>query len=407
MPDFAMWGPEQSGFRLAEQDSIRNFTNIAAGQHQQALAQEAQQRVAQQKKQMEIMGKLTTPDGKGGPGAGGDLADVPESVGRQLIQAGQLEAGTKMLEHASTIRFKQAEAVHQTASAEAQKAITQIKMFDRARQLVGAATDARSFDVANMMFAQEFPQAKNPFAGMAYSPELVKSITEKALTAKEAAELKIKQAREQSLEVKDRAQVGHLAVQSEVARGRLEETRRYHDARIKNSGTVNDLAERKFEAKREPSEKAPKPLGTPKAEEVVAAGQTMQRYAPEGASAADLKTASYQVAEETKKIMRDIPALSAPQARERAAREVAKGFWKSRGMFGDTVKFGGGETPQNAIPLPKTAREAVVGKHYFNSKGAVMVWDGKALQAPGTAVGKKAAGRAAPEDGEDNPEGGY
>jgi len=69
MADFSMWGPEQSGFRLAEQDSIANYARLAQANHQNALAQQEAQVARQKQAEMDAFSKLTTPDGKGGPGA--------------------------------------------------------------------------------------------------------------------------------------------------------------------------------------------------------------------------------------------------------------------------------------------------------------------------------------------------
>ena len=162
MADFAMWGPEKSGFRLAEQDSIANFVKLSQGQHNQALAAQEQEKALQMRREREAISKLTTPDGTGGPGAGGSISDILRDQSRQLIRLGQPVKAGQLAVQASQVDQHEQAALTSQVGAQVKQLEGQIKMDDAVSQLDGGARNQRDWDVATLMFSQQFPKQENP-----------------------------------------------------------------------------------------------------------------------------------------------------------------------------------------------------------------------------------------------------
>lgn len=95
--------------------------------------------------------------------------------------------------------------------------------------------------------------------------------------------------------------------------------------------------------------------------------------------------AANTVASAAKVLMQKNPALNWQEALAQAYTTERASFKTEVGPFGGKrVKFeGGGKSAQTAIPLPKSADEAVVGKYYYAGNGTIGRWNGKTMDPVG------------------------
>ncbi len=368
MPAFSMWGPAESGFRLARQDAIKEFAGLAQARHDMAQAQQAEAKVAESRQLQQAMSQLTTPDGKGGPGAGGSVADVIEHQAVELSRLGQPAAAGKLGADAALIRAREAQA-GAAGALEAQRQVEiESAQVERAMNLYRNVTDQRSWDSANMMFGQLFPNQANPLAAMPYSPANVKlmqgALTTEAQRRKaqvDEAELAIKERNQRSLDTARKARTKILARNAEDRARRTE-------ILAKNGGRVGKET----------------PVGFPKKEEIAAAGRMLESKLPAPLDAEELPNAALQVAAEAKAILKAVPGIDANTALERAvASAIKSGDFTTVDVLGglrQRSKFsGGGKTPETAVKASKDTKFQT-GRYYIGANGQIGKFNGRALE---------------------------
>lgn len=238
--NFASLGPEQSGSRLAEQDSIANFVKLSQGQVLQAQAQQEQLKAAQAQKEMEAISRLSTPDGKGGPAAGGSLADLPAYWGQQLFAQGAPAAGTKLLSEAAKIRAEEASATARQAQAAENQAQTAGLMLDRVGALAGSANDEMSWRAAGLQFAALPPEIRgnlpNPFRGP-YDPRRAAAIQGQALSMKDRLRAQVDAKKADSSIAEDEARIQFLRSRAQQHWAKLAEDGRHNKEMEKIGGS--------------------------------------------------------------------------------------------------------------------------------------------------------------------------
>lgn len=280
MDAFASLGPEQSGSRLAEQDSITNFIKLSQGQALQAQAQQEQFKTEQARKLMQAMSQLKTPDGKGGPGAGGSLADLPAYQGEQLVKLGFPEAGAKLLHDASRIRSEEALAGERKAHADERALNMRSTMLEYAGRLAGTVKSGQDWAAAGMAFAQAFPGAPNPFRGSG-SPQQLQQIRTFAITEKDRIEAERRAAEDQKEDSLRRARISEISQTTKLRKAQTEQEE-----------------ERTAILRKEGGSRGPTAVGSPTREERSAAVRLLESELP-------------GLAEESRSVVADIVASRA------------------------------------------------------------------------------------------------
>lgn len=376
MPSFDSWGPAQSGARLAEQDSIARFQAIAQGQHQQALAQEAQTRAAESQRLTKAMSQLQTPDGKGGPGAGGSMAAIFNDQAMQLSQMGFPVKAAELASKAADITHKEAQTLRQQALVDEDKFKEKSAVTDRIAQTLAGVTDQRSWDAANMVLAQQFPNQPNPLASIPYDPRVVKALQNQALKVKDRLSLQLKEREDANEQGLRKARESYLEYRKKYLDGVAKDRAQRTDLLIKNAGSR--------------SPKQDKPINAPTLNEQRIVGELIQKTLPDPLPPEEIKNAQAQIAAEAKRIARETPGISFTEAAQRAVtqgmkdgdfRTVAKTLAGFQVPGSKTTRFaGGGKTVETALQPPADMKFQT-GRFYQTPKG-VMQFDGKVWKAP-------------------------
>jgi hypothetical protein len=385
MADFGMYGPAQSGARLAEQDSISNFLKIAQGTHETALAQEAQQRANEKQQEAIAFSKLTTPDGQAGPGAGGSMADIGDWQAKELIRLQQPQAAMRMGLQAAKIRLEEAHVGQVQAAQRNQEIAGQIKSAEGFARLYSGVRDKESWDAANLMAAQMFPGDPHlqEVIGRPYNPAYVERIRGLALSEKDRLH-----AQQEALRTSIQASnAGSLNAVRQARMSLIESQKKYlgarTDAAIKNGGSTGRGVA----------------AGSPNKDQQKDARQVLDAQYP-GLPPAELDLAGVQVASEAKALMAATRGMDWNTALNRASANAAKDMSVVSKLWGaDTRTFRNGATPAVAIPFTR-GMKIEPGKHYTaNGRVAVGTADGKLRVTDAPTSGQSAAPA---DDGEED-----
>lgn len=379
MPDFDMWSPKESGTRLAEQDTLQRFAIQAQAQHQQALAQEAQQRAQQSAKLQQAMSQLTTPDGQGGPGAGGSIADMIDAQAVQLSKLGFPSQAAALGTKSAQIRLHEARQERQEAATEKLGYEVKAKTLDRISQIYGQAKNEKDWAAANLMIAQQFPDFDNPLARVPYSPEAASGAAAQALSIKDKLGLKIKQQEANSQDSLRRSREEYLQTRADLMERQVEDRERRTDILEKTGGKTG----------------AGKPVGSPSTGDVKAA-TNMVRSAFPNLDGKEAGNAAFQIAAEAKKLAKDNPGLSMAAAMQRAfASSQQDGDFQTADKYlglGKTTKFNPvGKTPETAVAAEK-GMKLQPGRYYKNAAGIVAKYNGKGFETVPASGGSPTAG---------------
>lgn len=361
MPDFDMWGPAQAGSRLAEMDTLKKFMGLAQAKQEVAQAKLQEQQLAEKRQKEEAFARVVAPT------KSGTLSEATADVATQLMKLGQYGEAAKLSTQATQMH------AHETQSAAAQalesKRLAEqgAIVFEQAANLFRGARSQQDWDAANMMFAQAFPKAENPFASLAFTPENAQLAGRVMLSEKE---------RLQSEDAKERT--GILKRNADSLEALRAARSRYLADRIQNDREREKrLAKNGGKAGRET------PVGSPSKMDIIAAGQLLESRLEFPLEEEDAKVAAYDVAAEARALMKANPGLSAKEARERAVtaivasddlQTVSKLFGKNRMSY-----TGGGKTAQTAIPV-KEKMSFQNGKYYVNSSGVTARFNGTGFE---------------------------
>lgn len=387
---FAMWGPQQSGPRIVEQDSLAQFAHQAQAAHQVALAQQEALKTKQLRQQMQAMSQLTSDDGQNGPGAGGTMGDYLMAKAKKAFDLGLPDEGLKLSNAAANIASK--EVMDETRKTQAldREAEVRRKAIDDTLKIYQGVNSKEDWARANLLVSQMFPGQHNPLAGLPYDPAYVSLAKTSLLSQKDKLEIGIRQAREASLERKDRAQEGFLGFREKIMNAQEKDRERRTDIYEKNGGSKGQGT----------------PVGFPTKQESAAAEGILKKQVP-GLPDDELQAAGIQIASEAKAMVKANKGLDWNTALERAtAKSVKENDFTTiskSGMFGSTSKphfEGGGKTPDTALPATKDT-QFKKGRFYQTPKG-VLQWTGTGfVQAAG---GAPSAGPTTPPPAEPPPE---
>jgi len=373
MPEFSMWGPAESGFRLAQQDSVAQFVKLAQGRHDMAVAQQQEQKTQEQQKLAAAMGQL-----KDGPT--GSVADRIEDAASQLMKLGQPAAAAGLATKSAEIRVKDAQAGAADALATERGVKVQTELIDRASGLYANARDQTSWDAANMMFGQMFPGTENPFAGLPYNPKYVEMARGTLLKEKDrlaAIEDSKKTAIQDRLA---KAREKYLGFREGILERQVADRERRTDLLEKNGGSTGRN----------------QAVGSPTKKEVVDAGKLLESKLESPLTEADAQVAPLQIASEAKAMLKANKGLDWNTALERATTNAIKAgdfeAVSSLGGFKKETKFkGGGKTPDTALKA-SASTAFQVGRYYIGAGGQVAKYNGKGFEpvrapAVGSAAG--------------------
>jgi hypothetical protein len=330
----------------------------------EAQAGKAEMELAGERKMMELMQRAA-----GTAQASGSLAGQLESLAQTAAQAGLVTKAGTLAAQASLIR--QRENTARAAGAKMNETQLDIirKNADLQGQIFGGVTDETSWNRANQLF-QFQTGTQSPFAGMPYSPDLIKSISEQAISAKERADLLQKQQTATELKNFRRRRLGQHDTALEIQDRRLE-LMEEREKRLRKQG-------------------GGKSVSSPAKAELDQAGRLITKDFP-NLPAEDRVDAAYSIAAEARALRRQNPALDANAALQQAfqAARAAGDFQTIPGLTvpllgmdvpgtGKTGYSGRGKTATVPIPFVKGLKP-VKDRFYVNDAGVLGRWNGSKM----------------------------
>lgn len=354
------------GSRLAEQDQLhaaeamgRIAMQPAHQRLYEAQAGTAEMKLRQSQRMEQLMQGVDWGQmGAATPGQPPSMASPYWKMADIAMRSGDFVEARKWGAGASQIMVREMNAAHARSRTEADYLNIQLKHMGALEGILHGATDQATFDAGNMMYEMQY-QKPSPYRGMVYNPELVKSLTDSLISAKDRTHNQIQQSEYTSrADFRDRRgnymdfMEGHLGIMEDIAAAR--------EARLAKSGAGKPLA-------------APTKPETDAAQALVMT-QMFPNLQGDKSDPAYLQTlqtinaGAKDVAANAKALLRDNPALNWNQALQRSLTESIKaGDWQTvaaGGMFKpDRTRFSGsGKTAETAVPLPTGRDIAAVRK---------------------------------------------
>lgn len=295
------------------------------------------------------------------------MADTLDSLAAAAAGAGLATKAQELAKNAALIRSR--EAVQQSAASRA--LIQQLQAIKEQAsltgQLFGGVNDQESWDRANAVY--QFQTGKpSPYANVPFSPELVETIKQQALTAKEEADGEEKKIARKSLDEFRKSRVKQHDENISLSRER-NRIAREREARLRKNGGGRQIA-------------------SPTSAELTQAKRLIGRDY-KNLEATDLNDAAFTIAAEAKALRRANPALDASMAIQQAYLNAIQagdfqdisttiGGVKVPGM-GKQTFAGRGKKPETAAALPSEKSKLVKDKYYVNPSGQIAQWNGKAF----------------------------
>jgi len=404
MAEFSMFGPAESGERLARQDQDKyalNAMSLAkdAAELQQmpmradllasharlyrATAAEKEAEVAMQQKLAERFSSMGKQDS-----AAPDLANpasILETFGTGMMESGMFVKGSEVLARASAIRVREARELQARAAAEKTRLTNLRDQSKRVGDLASGVTDQATYDaVRQMAEAEQIPA----FADMPQTYEeaapLLKMLGTTSLSTYQRANLKLRETAQTN---------------AETEAGRRQEQR---DANIALARAREAELRRKRETADRVGAKPPTKLETEQSGTFIKNQLKQMGLEPD---AGTLAPASLEVASKAKQIFKANPGLSWDQAISQAfdPNDWAPGT----GIFaGKKAKFvGGGNTPDQPLLLTSKSSEWITDKYYMiPGKGTYRFLGGDkwAPTSGSTTIGTAGGGGGGMDDDEED-----
>lgn len=286
-----------------------------------------------------------------------DMAGQIDQMAQIAMKSGQVQKAADLADKAAMLRYRGTEAQRMQALMKNERLAVSAKQFDVLGQVYQGATDQASFDQATALLKMQ--GIDSPWAGSAYSPELVSQIKNQALTVQAKMLRDTQQTREEAMQQREM------------------EIERHHTA------TEQLMAEneRIRLAQAERAAKAGQVVGTPSANEVKQVTATLQEQFPE-LDADKLPVWSSDVAGRAKAIMKQNPGVDWETAQNQAItemgihKEVQKDSFLRIPYDKTTVVKDGGQP----LALPASQDDLKIGPVYKTSRGAAK-WNGTAFWA--------------------------
>lgn len=397
--DFSMWGPTESGTRLAEQDAIKNRAADLSAQEKlltiagqpdanrlvAAQAGEAELKLANQRKMQEALARQAA----GQTTQATDLASQLENIASMSLGAGLVTQGEQAAKAAGYMRGKAAQIDNWQTSQRVNQMKVDKERMEGIASLAGDVTDQASWDRANMLF-QFNHGMPSPYAGMPYSPALVESLRTGAVSTAKQLELQMR-AEENASRDRNRTSAESLRAAREA-----------------------DIAERQRLAQAREDRLAKNGGGTAKTTPVEDIRQATRLISKDFPKLDNLSEAASTIASEAQLLLRRNPALDRAQAVQQAYNAA-----KLRGDLQETQDDGvmgtgimksekqtfqsGGHSPDNPIAMPANGKGMQAGRYYMNKSGQVglMQANGKIKVTGGGAAPARSMAPTSKELGDD------
>ena len=360
-----------------ESERIQQQTRLYGAQADKAVQEvEAERRMAAL-----LASGVPTPQG-------GSVADQLDTLSQAALGEGLITKGTALAKDAALVRSREAT----TRSAAATQRLNQLKAIREQTVTVGQFFgDPRiksedDWQQAQARYAMQGGGA--PFAGVPYSPQLVKGIARDALSTKEEIDSEEK-----------RLTRGET---QNYRRDLLDQRRRSNDIR----GFLADVAERR--EKRLEKSGGGRGVSSPRDADIEQVKRLIKKDFPGFKdSAAELGEAAFAVASEARALMRSNSALNPAMAIQQAySAAVQAGDLREvpRRFLGSIPRYvGRGKTAATALPIPDGAKpeDLEKDKYYITGRGRLR-WTGKGFEVSGRML---SGGNGRPnEDEEDEDE---
>jgi hypothetical protein len=217
------------------------------------------------------------------------------------MSAGMPEEAAKLADQARKLVNTRSTIIDHETTAQTNKLTQAVKKNELAGQLLGGVTDENSWKAAARQFAQM--TGDDSYVNMPYNPQVVDSLKQKAMTAWQAAQLKIRT-------ITAQAQIANVS--SEI------KSRNFRDGLAK---TKEERAEERDTARQKAQ--GLKPADAPSAKERDAAAAEIKAAVPGLDSNESARTVNYVVGA-AKQIVRDAPGVSFAEALTRATQQYIK-----------------------------------------------------------------------------------
>lgn len=411
MPDFSMWGPAESGTRLAEQDQWKNVINSLAVtktageiamQPSELVLKQTQAKEAQLKLEREQQMQKMMQQAAGQATQGMDAGVLMDQVGTMAVRAGLINEGSKILKDAAEMRQKAASTANSLTLARLHTLQANHAAAQEIAAIIGPAESAEDFAVRNQLYTQQTGRP-SPVANLPWSPQLMEYLNRQALTAKETLDLEQRKAHDAEWTRSHAERERHDRATEAVAAARLG-LARTREARLEKGGAGKAIT-------------FPSKGMIDQAQRLVEQNFPALKDAPE-----EVRNASASVASKAQALLRSNPALDPDTALQQALNDAIKS-----GDFQETAASGGikiplvgrvggepaktkylggiGKTAAAATALPSKASDAVKGRWYRFSDGRVGQWNGKAfvnVQAGGSTRGLSGGNARTSSESEDD-----
>lgn len=375
MAELLGWGA--GGVQLLNQEKVQQeqlqMDRIAMGMEQAKL--EREQKDAELD---ELAGQAFTDIASGtrqpgvtGDGGIEDSADALERMADIYFQGGSPKKGVDALESANKLRKESRLAMEAEQSAKKANMQRQLAQTDLTYRVLGTITpgDINSWNrgIDELERSGVFDPAEiASLRELEPDPEVIQMLRDQAISAKDAANLTI---REMDLESKEFDRANRAAERrraNALAEAKLRETNRHNEVMEKQGG--EDAANAPTSAERA-------------SVDAVIINEVFGGTPPKGRSLAALNAGVTAVASRAKQLVKETRGLSWDAAVTQAVVESqAAGDWNTEddSWFGeDTRTFDGkGKTPQTAMPVPESQDKVKVGRYYIMPDGTPAKWDG-------------------------------
>lgn len=369
----------------------------------EAQAGKLEEEVATAKRFRDLMMGVQQSDplaGIGGPeGVGAVAMDTkPISLADQIDGAARLAMGGGFIEKAADLAGKAAlvrarEARQADSLAGASNKVLQFVRDDAklTASLLADVKDQDSWNRANALYTFQTGRPSR-YASVPFSPELVKSIRDGAISTEKQADL-------------------------EEKRLKREADERYRKQRLGQIDTQNEIRDRRLTLEREREERLSKAGGGktvagPAKAEVDQAARLIRKDYPD-LQAADLNDSAYSIAAEARALRKRNPALDANTAIQQAiAQAVQDGDFKTsmKEMGGLKIPgtskseyLGRGKTAATPAAIPADKGQLREGRYYVNGQGQVGVWTGQGFKLTrALSVDNSRVGGTSDDDDEDD-----
>jgi hypothetical protein len=248
MADFSMWGPAESGVRLAQQDQQKTQLNAIVMQDMQAQMRERnakagmeEQAARQQQQDQAAMSKIAQAKKAAEPGQQlgqaeqmssqlSDMAQYYADSGQPVKAAALLEKVAQIGQHTAAMKENQAKQVTEGLKGEEAKA-------DYVARQVSAAKNNDEFQQALQGIEAQGIKLPDRIKAMTYSPENVKKLQDMSLSFKDKLNLQRQADNEKRLEEKNKTDEAYHNKMLVLTERRIQDVEERHAATGKTTGS--------------------------------------------------------------------------------------------------------------------------------------------------------------------------